>query len=218
VALIVDYGTLKTSLASFLKRNDLTARIPELIVLAEGLIAVGGRDVNGKEVSGLRSDFNYCRVTASVSTEFLDKPDDFLEMGNFQLNTAPIQRLSYISPQMMDVWHPETLTSRPKHYTFHGKEIHLKPIPDTAYTAEMSYWFRLAKLTDDIDTNDVLVKFPGVYLFAALTSAVAFISNDKRISVWQRQYADLIHSINVSTHQANHSGNKIFSKPRRIPE
>lgn len=215
---IVNYSTLKDAIANFLKRSDLTARIPELVVLAEGMIAVGSRDTNGREIRGLRSDYNYCRVTASVSTEYMNKPTNFLQMGNFQLNTTPIQRLGYLSKEMMDIWHPESVVSRPQHYTFHGKEIHLKPIADTTYTAEMSYWYRLAKLSDDGDTNDVLINFPGVYLYAALASAEALIKNDKRIATWQKQYVDLVERINDTTHQANHSGSKIITKPRRIPE
>lgn len=215
---IVNYSTLQDAIANFLKRDELTARIPEMIVLAEGLIAVGGVFASNKKAKGLRCDDNFCRITASVSTEYFDKPANFLQMSNFQLNTDPVQRLTYLTPEAMDIWHPESTVSRPKHYSFYGNEIQLKPVPDTTYTAEMAYWYRLAKLADDGDTNDVLINFPGVYLYASLISAESFIGNDKRITNWQNQYVTLINSVNTSSHESDFYGTKIQSKPRRIPE
>lgn len=204
---ISTYGELKTAVANWLERNDLTARIPDFIALSESRIN-----------QELRTRENEKRVTASISTEYFDIPSNFIEMRNFQLNTDPIQKLDYVSPEQIDAFNSHALAGRPYSYTIHGTEFQLKPVPDATYTAEMTYWYELAAFSVDADTNTSLQKFPGLYLYGALIEASPFLENDAKIATWKGLYDDLMAGINRRDKIGRYSGTKLFSKPRTRPE
>jgi len=79
---LTDYSSLKTSVASYLARSDLTDQIPDFIRLAEERLA---RDLRTRKMLVVaRAD-----TTASDSTVGL--PTDFLEMRDMHLRTTPVQ-------------------------------------------------------------------------------------------------------------------------------
>ncbi len=201
------YGTLKTAVANWLNDSSLTLRIPEFVVLAETRIN-----------QELRCRENEKRITASITTEFFDIPSNFMEMRNFQLNTDPVQHLSYVTPEQMDQFRPRSTTGQPKIYSIHGSEFQLKPIADGTYTAEMTYFYELTAFASDSDSNTVLTKFPGLYLYAALIAATPFVTKPDSLSVYAELYTSLLEKINTRDEQGRFSGTKLYAKPRGIPE
>jgi len=204
---ISTYGELKAAVANWLERTDLTARIPEFIALAESRIN-----------QELRTRENEKRITASISTEYFDIPSNFIEMRNFQLNTDPIQKLEYVSPEQMDMFNPDSILGRPYSYTMHGTEFQLKPIPDATYTAAITYWYELAAFSADADTNTTLQKFPGLYLYASLIASAPFLKDDNRVSTWGSLYSGLMSDINSRDSIGRYSGTKLYAKTRNRPE
>lgn len=201
------YAELKTAIANWLSRSDLTSRIPEFIDLGEARI---NQDLRCRE--------NEKRITASISTQYFDIPTNFIEMSNFQLNTDPVQHLNYVSPEQMDIFRPTATTGQPKVYSIHGTEFQVKPIPDTTYTAEMTYFYELTSMTSDTDTNTVLTKFPQLYLYASLISAEGFLDDDAKIATWNTLYENMIAKINGRDKIGRYSGTKLYAKPRSVPE
>lgn len=204
---ITTYGELKTAVANWIERDDLTSRIPEFIVLAESRIN-----------QELRCRENEKRITASITTEYFDIPSNFMEMRNFQMNTDPIQHLNYLSPEQMDIFRPNSTTGQPKVYTIHGTEFQVKPVPDTTYTAEMTYFYELTAFSTDSDSNTVLTKFPGLYLYASLIAAGPFLENPELLGTWVNMYTALKDKVNDRDSIGRFSGTKIYAKPRKIPE
>ncbi|MEK9654394.1 MAG: hypothetical protein VW202_01710, partial [Halieaceae bacterium] len=86
---ISTYSELKTSIANFLARDDLTAQIPNFIQLAEARI---GRELETREQEK--------RATAAleVGDEYIALPTDLREVREVKLNTNPITVLEYQSP------------------------------------------------------------------------------------------------------------------------
>ena len=74
----MNYSELKSNIADFLNRSDLTAVIPTFIQLAEGRLN-----------RQLRTVDQYTRATLSSTDQFLSMPDDFLEMTHLR-PTSPI--------------------------------------------------------------------------------------------------------------------------------
>lgn len=62
------------------------------------------------------------------------------------------------------------------------------PTADQAYTMEMSYFQRIAAMTEAGNTNWVLSYFPGLYLYGTLKQAAPFLHEDERISTWDGMY------------------------------
>ena len=71
---ITNYTELKSSLADWLNRSDLTSRIPEFISLAE---AAFNRNLRTRDMLS--------RSTTSTNAQYVALPSDFLEMLNVEL-------------------------------------------------------------------------------------------------------------------------------------
>lgn len=204
---ISTYDELKTAVANWLNRSTLTSRIPEFIAIGEAKIA-----------RKVRCRHNQKRITATISTQYFDLPTAFLEMCNFELGTDPVQHLNYVSPEQMDLFRPTATTGKPKVYTIHGTEFEVKPIPDTSYTAYMTYFYKLTAFSGASDTNDLLTYYPDIYLYAALSAAQPFIENDGRLPVYETLFEAAVKELNDMDKTGRYSGTMLYSKARNIPE
>ena len=121
---ITNYSELKSAIADWLDRTDLTDSIPDFITLAE---------------TRHRRDFKIrrmeTRVTANTvaDTEYYTLPDNFVAMRNIQLNTDPKTALEYLTPEQMDRIYAGSNKGKPKAYSIIGDNIQLRPLPDSAY-------------------------------------------------------------------------------------
>ena len=68
------YAELKTSIADFLNRDDLTSAVPDFIKLAEA-------DMNRK----VKHWRNEGRSTAQIDTQYSALPADFMEVITFHI-------------------------------------------------------------------------------------------------------------------------------------
>lgn len=181
------YATLQTAVGNWLDRSDLTTRIPEFISLAESRIA-----------NEVRCRTMFKRVTASISTEYFDAPSDMLEIKDIQINSDPIQPLSFLSPKALSEKFPSSTTGKPRYYTVIGDEIQVKPIPATAYTAEIAYYSRFTAFSADADTNWLLTNHPGIYLYATLGEAAAYLEDDALLQKYASLYEGAVEGLNSS--------------------
>lgn len=189
------YALLKTAIANWLDRTDLTLRIPEFITMSEAAI---GRDVRIRQMEK--------RATASISTEYADMPTDFILQRNIQLNTSSQERLKYLTPEQMDIYRPSQATGKPKNYTIIGTEFQFKPVPDTTYEVEIAYFARFPSLSGDSDSNWLLINQPGIYVYGALVQAAPYIGDDERTALWANLYNAEVKAINKQDKEARYSG------------
>lgn len=194
---ITNYSELKSAIADWLDRTDLTDSIPDFITLAE---------------TRHRRDFKLrrmeTRVTANTvaDTEYYNLPDNFVAMRNIQLNTDPKTALEYLTPEQMDRIYAGSNKGKPKAYSIIGDNIQLRPLPDSAYEIEMLYYKYFTPLSDSNTTNDMLTYHPDVYLYGALVEAEPYLQNDKRIQTWASFYDRAKKDIIDSNERDRHSG------------
>ena len=193
---LANYTDLKSSLASWLDRSDLTSTIPDLITLCE--------DTLNKRVR-IRAMEN--RATATINSEYSSLPTGFLEMRNFQLNTSPKQTLRLVAPEYIDTFWAGSTTGQPRVYTFIGGEIQVAPSPDGSYTAEMDYYKKWDIATDT--TNWLLTNAPSAYLYGTLLQSEPFLRNDKRIQVWREMFERSLADIEQADKRERWSGNSL---------
>ena len=176
---ITTFSELKTAVANWLDRSDLTDRIPEFIALAE---ARHRRDFKIRRME--------TRVTANTiaDTEFYTLPDNYVAMRNIQLNTSTKTPLEYLTPEQMDRVRGGSTTGKPKAYSIIGNTFQLRPIPDSVYEIEMLYYKYFTGLSDSNTTNDMLTYHPDAYLYAVLLEAEPYLQNDKRVQLWVGAY------------------------------
>ena len=194
---LTDYSSLKTSVASYLARSDLTNQIPDFIRLAEERLA---RDLRTRKMLVVaRAD-----TTASDSTVGL--PTDFLEMRDMHLRTTPVQSLTYRSPNAFFAGSRTTDSGKPIDYTILASEIQFAPVPDTAYSIQMLYYAKPQYLSDTNITNAFLANYPDALLYAALGEAEPYLMNDARLQTWAALYDRAITAINTSDQSSEYGG------------
>jgi hypothetical protein len=120
---ISTYSDLKTTVANYLARSDLTSQIPDFITFAENRLR---RDLRIRQMSKLV----YATMTANTATVSL--PNDFLEIRDIHLNTTPIYALEYLSPNIFYRNADVTDTGVPRKYTVLADDFQFAPIPDSA--------------------------------------------------------------------------------------
>jgi hypothetical protein len=194
---ITNYSELKSAIADWLDRTDLTDQIPDFITLAE---ARHKRDFKIRRME--------TRVTADTiaDTEYYTLPEQYVAMRNIQLNTNPKTSLEYLTPEQMDRIYAGSNKGKPKAYTIIGNDIQLRPLPDSVYEIEMLYYKYFTPLSDSAPTNDMLTYHPDAYLYASLVEAEPYLQNDKRIQTWASFYDRAKKDIIDSNERDRHSG------------
>ena len=194
---ISNYSELKSAIADWLDRTDLTDSIPDFITLAE---TRHKRDFKIRRME--------TRVTANTiaDSEYYTLPDNYVAMRNIQLNTDPKTPLEYLTPEQMDRIHAGSTKGKPKAFSIIGNNLQLRPIPDSVYEIEILYFKHFTPLSDGNTTNDMLTNHPDVYLYGALVEAEPYLQNDKRIQVWSAYYDRAKKDIIDSNERDRHSG------------
>jgi len=192
------YTNLKTEIADWLDRPDLTARIDTFIDLAEA-----------KHIRELRIRAMLKRAAAvtTTATKYLALPTGYLGMRTIRLNTDPItvlvQRSEYEMTRVA-----KTSPGKPLYFSVH-EEIEFDRVPDAAYSAEMIYYAKLSPLSDSVATNWLLTNAPDAYLYGALLAVEPFLDNDERIPTWQGLYNQCISDLNDADRKSRTSGPQV---------
>lgn len=164
------YGTLKSDIASFVQRDDLTAVIPTWVRFATAAL---NRELRTPEMES--------RDTQTLTTEFTGLPSDFLEMRS--VTTGAGEPMRYLgNQQFVDVVAQGDNLSPPV-YTIDDYQLRIYPAPTVAepLAVVINYYEEVAALVADPDTNWVLEKYPDVYLYGALVHARAWLHDDQRL-------------------------------------
>ena len=194
------YAELKTAIANWLDRDDLTDRIPEFIALAEARM---------NRVLRLRMmESKYTASTVAAQRNY-NLPTGYVQMRNFQINTSPITPLQYVSPEIYDrLWGGST-GGTPQFYTIIANEIQLGPIPGSVLTMEMLFYKKITALSASNTTEQMLTDNPDIYLYGALLEAEPFIMNDERVALWAKGFAQAVADLQEQDNKDRHSGSAL---------
>ena len=198
----MNYTTLKSSVADWLNRQDLTSVIPTFISLAE---ADFNRSIRHRQM--------LCRATATLDTHFTSLPTDFLEAKNIQINTSPVASLKYVTMEQADLLKQTyTTAGEPKYYTIIGDTIEVVPEPSMEYEIELVYYKQIPALSDSQTTNWLSNSHPDIYLYGALMQAAPYLKDDERIAVWGALYRQFVSDLNLSSDKAEVSGSTLVMR------
>ena len=200
------YAELQTAVANWLDRDDLTARIPEFIALAEARF---------NRVLRLRSMEAKYTANTVASQRNLALPASYIQMRNFQVNTSPLTTLSYVTPEIYDrLWGGST-SGIPKFYTILANEVSFGPIPATVMEVEMLFY----KKFDNLDSattsgypnsvNWLITNAPDIYLYGSMLEAEPFIMNDERVPLWAAALERAISDMQEQDNKDRHSGSAL---------
>lgn len=167
---ITNYGELKTAVANFLQRIDLTPHIPTFVEMATARFS-----------DELRTPEMEAVVSATLTTEWTALPSDFRAM---RLIESGGDVLEYRTPwQVQKLVEQNTVMTVPV-YTIQDMQFRVYPFPSSS-EVELTYYAALSSLIADTDTNWLLAKRPDVYLQASMANARLFLHDDPRLMTAQ---------------------------------
>lgn len=200
---ISTYTELKSAVADWLNRDDLTSVIPTFIALAETSME-----------RALRTRKMLVRANATIDTQYSAVPSDFLEIRSMKItSSSPIQPMYAQTMEAMDDLDAKNPgTGKPVYFCVVGNQIRVHPAPSGNYTAELAYYSTINKLSASVASNWILASHPDAYLYGALLQAAPYLKDDERAGVWSGLYVAAIEAIKTADERAASSGGALVTR------
>lgn len=166
---IANYSDLKTEIAAWLHRTDLTSVIPDFITLAES---------DFQATLYLRRLLN-APTSFSATSTFTALPSDFRRMRSVTLiansRRYPLRQIG------MDAFNTFAFNTTPgglpHSYTISGTSIGI--VPGTTASLEIEYWPTITPLDGTTHTTTTLLtNYPLLYLYRACIEACNYLRDD----------------------------------------
>jgi len=200
---ITTYSELKTAVANWLARSDLTDRIPEFIALAEARMS---------RALETRAQEKRATSTMTVGDAYVLLPSDLRSVRSVKLLTSPVSTLDYLSPDGIDTNYPSTGNGKPVAYTVIGSEIRFAPAPDDNYDVEIAYITGVTALSDASPTSTLLTRYPDAYLYGALAAAAVYLMDDPRVPQCEQLFSRALAEISTSEDGAKFGGSSLVMR------
>lgn len=197
---LTNYSDLKTTVANYLARSDLTSQIPDFIRLAEDRLR---RELR------IRQMLKVVTTTTTAGDSTVSLPSDFLQLRDIHFDGSPASVLTYQSPSVFFRNSRTTEAGVPVTYTIMSTDFQFAPIPDGEYTIRMLYYAAPTYLSDSNASNVFMANCVDALLYASLGEAEPYLMNDARLNTWASLYDRAISSITTSDDQGEYSASPI---------
>jgi hypothetical protein len=178
------YAELRTAVAAWLKRTDLTAQIPDFIRLAE---------VRIKSLVDLGALETTATLATTPDSPTIALPADFKNPIALWIDDIdPQEQLTQLLPQALPYY---DTPNRPQYWAIDGADIRFQCPADAAYPIKFRY-SQLFELSDANPTNSILTGFPDVYLFGALAEAGDYSFDSENGLKWNAKFQDAVQRCN----------------------
>jgi len=187
------YDNLKTNIADYLARSDLTDKIPMFVSLAEKRL---NRDLRLRQMLQ--------QSTYSLTSGFkVPTPTDFLEMKDIHIDANPVVNLNFKTVSQFYRLGSSGTTGVPINYTLVSDNFVLAPRPVTSPTVINMTYYKIPKVLSDTNpSNEYLEVCPDLLLYASLVESAPFLMNDERLATWEALYTRGLTSITKSDEQS----------------
>lgn len=194
---ITNYTELKSAVADFLNRDDLTSVIPTFISLAEAQMQ-----------RVIRHHKMMQRSEAEIDTRYFALPSDWVETVRFHVIGDRTYRLELTSlDDMLQLRQANgNPTGIPTHFAHVGEQLEVYPTPSGTFDVELLYFKDIPALSDSNTTNWLLTDYPDVYLYGALMQSAPYLDDDQRMQVWSTLYGNAVQAINQESKKSRYSG------------
>jgi hypothetical protein len=171
---LASYSDLQSTVARWLKRGDMTAFIPDFIMLAEASL---------NRVLNTTQQRTHWSITPT--TNWVSLPTDLSKVITVQWNGHPLDFI------------PESRTATdPSYqmecgYAIQGGKLFLQ-VPQLGSVLRIEYYQEIESLSNSNTSNWLLEDGPDVYLFATLIQAAMYIRDDDRLQLWTQAYTQFL--------------------------
>lgn len=188
------YAELKSTIADFLARDDLTTQIPTFIQLAEGRMS---RELETREQE------KRATTNLTANDQYVTLPTDFREVREVKLNINPVKVLTYYSPTNLDQSYGTNSSGIPEGFSIVGSEMKVRPIPDSAYQMEIVYIGTLPAISDSV-TPILFSRSPEIYLYGALAEAYVYLLDDQRSAIYDQKFSRGLKEVKIDEERSHY--------------
>ena len=199
------YAELKTNIANFLNRSDLTSQLDFFIDATE---AEFNRRLRVKDMIK--------RATATADSQYLSLPTDWLEAINVQLDGNNFTPLMQQSIESLDIYRKsvDNVSNQPVYYALVDNTIELAPTPDTSYTLQLTYYGTIDALSDSNTSNFISNSYPDAYLYGALKHASIYLMEDDRVALFTQQFEKALEEMRLEQEKAEFGKGSLMQRRR----
>ena len=203
------YAELKTGIANWLNRTDLTDEI------ADDFIKLTEADFNAK--LRIRPMEQIDTITIDSETETV--PTGFIAVRSFYILLSSVKYpLEYITPHNLFEVKGGSTTARPRAYTIESdnetETFRFGPSPDTSYTGYLSYYKAISALSVSNPSNWMLANHPAVYLYGSLYHAANFLGgiDQTQLGQWLQMYSTALERCENNDRQDSYGGAPVVQR------
>lgn len=200
---LANYSDLKSSIASWAARSDLTTQIDDFIDMAE---AEFNRTLRTEQM------ITETTLTLSSTSASVNLPSDFLKVDSIEFTTSPAE-VDFVTRKQLKDNYSLQAKGRPKVYTLRApsatagvQRMEFGPPPDGAYTATLSYYQKIPALSTSNTTNWFLTKEPQAYLFGSLEKGLSFIQDTERRAEIKNSWAEIKSQLDAEDEERKSGG------------
>lgn len=182
----MNYSNLISTVSDYLERDDLDAKIPLFIMLAEK-----------KSSRVLKAQLAQIAVTDNLTENnpVVVKPQRWVETISFTVQTPEgVVVLKERSRETIQSMYPDTsVTGVPKYYAeWQENYYYLGITPDDDYAFELMMYQQPPALGVTQQTNYLTDNAPDLLLYSTLLEAEGYLKNDERLPVWKAARDEII--------------------------
>jgi hypothetical protein len=197
------YDGLLLVVQKWLDRDDLTDIVPDFIKLAEAQFR---RELVMPDME------TQITVTPAATVTV---PADFDSIRAFGIpGYDPFDQLSLADFYALPIQPDGTaVTGQPTKFAMVAGKFAFWPVPDTAYSATLTYRAKLPSLSIDTQSNWLLAQHPDAYLFGTLLQAEFYGWNDDRLPLLKSALQDILDQILRSGVRKRYGSGPLTMKP-----
>lgn len=193
---LANYTAILGTPADWLHRSDLTtAQAADLVDLFESSFN-----------SQMRVRQMETEATYVATSGYVNHPTNWLGWKQITCTyNGSTYNLEPISDEMgVERTYGEGTTSIPRYYKVTGDKTYLYPsAPGVSVSTK---YYLGVDLTGVSNTNWLLTRYPGAYLYGTLLQATAYTGDDPRIPLWQSALAQTLNEIKADSRKSEWSG------------
>ena len=195
------YTNLKTAIANFLARDDLTSEIDDFIDLTE---AEFNRELRIRAME--------TSVSFTIDSEQETLPTGILGVRSFFVSNNGKETLQFVTPYHQFHTRGSSQAGTPRTYSIEGSNFRFAPTPDTSYTATLVYYKAFDSLDGSTATNYILTNHPAVYLYGSLYHASNFIRgiDPQTVEQWKGLFVEGINQIKLKDDGDKYNGSPLI--------
>ncbi len=185
------YDNLKVAVLGQSHRKDLGVKFNDFLTMAEV-------EIRTNPQSALLLNLNEVTSTelTSTTTRSIPLPTGLISSRNISItiNTS-VCNLEFRTPEQMII---RTGVGTPWFFTVANNEIQFDVLPEIVYSIGITYTSDLVPLSTINQTNNVLTKYPNIYLYACLKQLFLFAEEIDMASTYDGLFSEAIESGNTS--------------------